>query len=180
MGEQARIDPETAEVITKAAVQTVMTYLETERVKQQKAKRDRRLRNTKLLLRNYRSFKLHCADVEADLDRLEDPDGLEELDTEEFAVAAIKRSKERTLAMVRYIDHMLEVYRIICERSGKHEDLRRFKTIHAMYIEEPKKTAEEIAECHQLDIRTVYRDIGDACKSLSSLIFGIDGVRMIE
>lgn len=177
---QTALSPKLMEEVTRTAVQTALDYLEKEKQKQQKAKRDRRLRNTKLLLRNYRSFKLHCADVKTELEKLTDSKILNDLDADEFAVESVKRSKERTLAMVKFIDQMLEVYRIYCERSDRPEEIRRYKTIHMMYIADEKFTAEKIAECQKTDTRTVYRDINKACQTLSALIFGIDGIRMIE
>lgn len=178
------MNPKILEQVTRisaeTAVQAALEFLEKEKLKQQKAKRDRRLRNTKLLLRNYRSFKIHCSDVKAELEALCDPDLLEDLDSDEFAIESIKRSKERTLAIINFVDQMLEVYRIMCERSDKPEDIRRYKTIHMMYISDEKFTIEQIAEGHNIDIRTVYKDINKACNVLSALIFGVDGVRMIE
>jgi hypothetical protein len=174
----AQLDKETLEIISKAAVQAVMEHMEAERLKLQKSRKDRRLRNTKMLLRNYRAFVIHCRDVAADLEKLNDAELLEELDTEELALESIKRSKKRTLAMVQYVDHMLEVYRIICERSGKPEDMRRFQVLHGMYIAESKEPVEDIAQRQSIDSRTVYKDLHRACESLSGLIFGIDGVRM--
>lgn len=178
--QSATLSAKILEEVTRTAVQTAFDYLEKEKQKQQKAKRDRRLRNTKLLLRNYRSFKLHCADVKTELEKLTDSKILNDLDADEFAVESIKRSKERTLAMMKFIEQMLEVYRIICERTDRPEEIRRYKTIHMMYIADEKYTAEQIATCHKIDVRTVYRDVNDASKALSALIFGVDGIRMID
>ena len=169
-----------AKISAETAVQTALDYMEKENQKRQKLKRDRRLRNTKLLLKHYRSFVIHCQDVKTELEKLADPEVLRELDTDEFAVESIRRSKQRTLAMVNFIKQMLAVYRILCEQSGKPEDIRRYNTIHMMYIAEEKFTAEQIATCHKVDVRTVYRDVNDAAKALSALIFGVDGIRMAE
>lgn len=149
--------------------------------KHQKERADRRLRNTKLLLRKYRSFKLHCKDIKLELEYYESRDEiLAMIEDDEQIVESIKRSKRRTLAMVNFIDQMLEVYRIMCERSRKPEEERRCDIIHKMYIADEKMTAEAIAECHLIDTRTVYRDINKACETLSALMFGIDSVKMID
>ncbi|WP_143331966.1 hypothetical protein [Domibacillus antri] len=168
------------EIASKTAVSEALTFLEKEKKRQQKQKRDRRLRNTKLLLRNYRSLKLHCADLrmeiadlDQELDRVLEAD---ELDTDAFAIESIRRSKKRTLAMVSFVDRMLAVYETVCQQSGKEEDLRRFQTIYQMYISPDKKTAAELAERHYTNIRTVYKDVDSACKTLSGLIFGIDSI----
>ena len=177
---KTKTDQKLVEKVAAIAAEKALEFLEKEKERRQKQKRDRRLRNTKLLLKNYRAFKLHCQDVKEELEKLQDPEFLEELDADEFAIESIKRSKERTLAMVRFIDQMLLVYRIVCEQSGKPEDLRRYQTVYWMYIADEKKTADEIAEGHNIDRRTVYKDINNACQALSALIFGVDGIRMIE
>ncbi|MCM2675592.1 hypothetical protein [Alkalicoccobacillus plakortidis] len=174
IGEVARISAETAVV-------TAMKYIEDERKKAEKQRKDFRLRNTKLLLKNYRSFMMHGDDIHEELKEIEVPnDMFEEMHSNEFVVEAIKRSKERTLAMIKFMDQMLQVYRILCEESGKDEDLRRYQTIHKMYIAEEKISVENIAECHKTNVRTVYRDVNEAVKTLSVLVFGVDGIKLIK
>lgn len=180
MGASSTKDKMTVEQITKTAVATALEFMEKERQRQQKGKRDRRLRNTKLLLRNYRKFKIHCEDNIHDLEELRDPDSLEYLDTDDLVIESIIRNKERTAVMLKYIDRMLQIYRILCEQSNKPEDLRRYRIMFDFYIVDEEKTVEEIAKCQNVDSRTVYRDVNKSCESLSSLIFGIDGIRLID
>lgn len=168
---------ELIEHVARVAAQTAIEYIEKQREERQKNKVDRRLRNTKLLLTNYRSFKLHCLDVKNELDLVSDPELLENLDTDEFIVEAIKKSKARTLAMVRFIDRMLIIYKSICEASTRTDEARRYDTIHKLYISEEKFSAEMVATCHKIDPRTVHRDVNKAINTLSSLIFGVDSIR---
>ncbi|MFS1514577.1 HTH domain-containing protein [Chengkuizengella sp. SCS-71B] len=165
------------ERITKVAIETALEFLEKEEQKKQKVKKDFRLRNTKLLLKNYRSFLLHCEDLKDEIEEIE-MQVLDELYTEEIAIESIKRSKQRTLTIVQFIKKMLGIYQVLCEKSNRPEEIRRYKIIEMMYISEEKFTAEQIAECQLIDVRTVYRDINEACKTLSVLIFGVDAVRL--
>lgn len=163
--------------IVKVAVQTAIDYME-QKIKEDRKKRvDRRLRNTKLLLINYKNFKLHCSDIKDELTKLDDPDLLDNLDTEELVIESIKRSKQRTLVMVRFIDRMLEIYKRLALTSSKPEEKRRYETIYKLFITEEEFTAEMVAKCHNVDKRTVHRDVKDAVESLSALIFGIDSIR---
>lgn len=146
-----------------------------EQNQQQKKRHDWRLRNTKLLLRHYREFVEHSEELKLSLQ--EESEALDDLYTDELTVEAIKRSKQRTLAMVKFIQQMMQVYRIRCEK-GTDDDLRRFKVVHAMYIATEKMTVEEIAKCNSIDTSTVYRDINNAVKSLSVLVFGVDAIRL--
>lgn len=179
MRQQQALSPEMIEEITRAAVQAAMEFQVKERQKQQ-TNRDRRLRNIKLLLKNYRNFKKHCDTLTVELDNLDDAWMLNELGAEELALDSIKRSKVRTRAMVKFIDRMIAVYRIICEQSGREEDKRIFQSVHLLYLDEERSTAKEIAKCHKTDTRTVYRDVDKACEALASLIFGIDSIRFVE
>ncbi|WP_010271376.1 hypothetical protein [Paenibacillus senegalensis] len=165
--------------IAKVAAELALDFYKKEQERQNKLKRDRRLRNTKLLLRNYRKFKIHCEENTQSLKVLQDPNSLEHINIDELVIESIIKNKERTAAMIAYVDRMIDIYRVMAERSSKPEDLRRFKIMHDYYIAEEIINAENIAACHFIDKRTVYRDINKACEALSSLIFGVDGIRMI-
>jgi hypothetical protein len=166
------------EVISNAAVQAAMDYLENDKQKNQRVKRDRRLRNTRLLLKNYRIFKIHARELKMEIGLLNDEAFLEDLDSDEFAVEAIKKSKARTIIMITFIDQMLEVFRVLSEKSDKPGDKRRYQVIYLLYIADEKLTIEKVAECLNVAPKTITRDIKDAVKTLSALIFGVDGIRI--
>lgn len=163
------------EVITKTAI----AVWEEKKKDQEKKKYDRRLRNIKLLLRNYRSFVKHCGIIKVEIVEINEEIESALLDSDELKLESIKKSKEKTLAMVKFINKMLAVYKATCEQ-GKPEDLRRYEVIHYMYISEEKKTAEEISALQSVAVRTIFLDIEKACKDLSVLVFGIDGVHFVK
>ncbi|MEK5052060.1 hypothetical protein MHH96_01205 [Niallia sp. FSL K6-0212] len=165
-------------VISQAAAQAAFEHLEKEKEKQEKIKHDRRLRNVKLLLRNYRTFAVHTADIKLEINELNAKLDLDELDTDEFAIRSIMKSKELTLAMVKYINKTLEIYRLICEKSDNPEDLRRYKTVYDLYISEQKKTAKELSGGQSVHLRTVYKDVDKACETLVVLMFGVNGIKL--
>lgn len=174
-----RLTEKQIEIISAIAAQEALKHLESEKQKQEKVKRDNRLRNIKLLLRNYRLFSLHAEEIIVEVQEMNALLDLDELETDEFAIESIVRSKKRTFAMIRFINKMLQVYKVLCEQSNNPEDIRSYETVWALYISEQKKTVKEIATCQNVDPRTVYRDIDRACESLSSLIFGVDSIRFI-
>jgi hypothetical protein len=165
------------DIVTKTAVQTALEYLEKEKQKQQKLKRDRRLRNIRLLLKNYRVFVKHAEKIKDELVTFDSKAVMDELYEDDFALESIKRSKQRTLAMVQFMQRMLNVYRIMCEESNNSEEKRRYQVIYAMYLSDKKSTAEEIAKSHFIDRSTVFRDVNKACETLSVLIFGVDAIK---
>ena len=145
---------------------------------------DRRLRNTRLLIRNYRSLIDHCenaiveaADVNSDLfyniDKVEDI-MREVFVVDDLTVESIKRSKERTMVIVAHVKEMLRLFNEHSYNSARPEDSRRADIIHWMYISNTPKTAAELACEYNITERTVYLDVDISMKRLSTLLFGID------
>ncbi|KOS60887.1 hypothetical protein FJQ98_20550 [Lysinibacillus agricola] len=139
---------------------------------------DRRLFNTKILLKNYRHLKMYCDEMKETVDIDEgEPDDLFTTDKEYLSLESIKRSEARTLAMMRFIDNMIKVYEMDCKHLGA-EEVRRYNTLMHFYITEEKKTCAEIAELHHVHERTAQRDLKEAVHAMSVLFFGTDGLRL--
>lgn len=165
---------------TKVAID----YMTEEKKAQQKGRYDRRLRNTRLLLKNYRTFKQHAQGAVFNAKQASENaiDILENLDEftfdDDLYIESIKRSQQRTIIIMRHVDEMLKYYRIACEQSGREDEMRCYRIIMATYIDEERKTAEEIAEAEHIERRTVYKNINSAIKPLSGLIFGVDSLKL--
>lgn len=168
--------------ITEIASEKAIEAYQEKRSTYQKERADRRLRNIKLLLRKYREFKQHCdSEVKLELQYYENRDEmLSIIEDDEHIVESIKRSKKRTLAIIEFIDQMLEVFKIMSQQSDKPEDIRRYEIVYKMYISDSRHSIDEIVTCHKIEPRTVYRDVDKACETLSALMFGIDSIKMID
>lgn len=176
----------TSEIIRIAAEEGAKVALETldkEKKKAQKSRYDKRLRNTKLLLRNYRMFKEHTESAVFEASQL-DENAIDILDmmweqssNGEVFVESIKKSVARTRIIMTHVTDMLDLFESYCYRSNKPEDSRRYRVINALYINDNAMTAREIASTEGIDDRTVYKDVDAACEKLSALIFGIDGIK---
>lgn len=167
-----------AEAGAKAAMET----LEKERQKESLEMSDRRLRNTKLLLRNYRTFKDHAANAVYEVESEEDPlQIIQELmmpdRSPNLFVESIKRSVARTITIVRHIETMLHLYQVYCFQYSSKEDERRWRVIESIYLGDRKVSISELAEREGVVERTIYKDIDVAIERLSALIFGIDGIK---
>lgn len=167
-----------AEIGSKVALET----LEKERKKASREISDRRLRNTKLLLRNYRVLKEHAANAVFEAESEEDPmQIIEDLmmpgRSSELLVESIKRSAARTATMIRHIEAMLRLYRTYCYQYGSDEDERRWRVIYGLYLSNEKATVAELAEEEGVVERTIYKDIDIACERISAFMFGVDGIR---
>ena len=91
-------------------------------------------------------------------------------------VESIKSSSKRTTIMVRHIDKMIDVYRIYCGKMSE-KDKRRYKVIKSLYISKQPMTIAEISKKFGVSKVTIYDDIKIAKERLSSLFFGVDGLK---
>lgn len=153
-----------------------------EELKRYRNKRtDRRYHNTKLLLRNYRNLNVNAEDSVFGRSQMEESaadilTSMMNMYDSEVVVESIMRSATRTAIIVTHVKKMLELYQIYCERSSNPIETRRYNVVYDLYIANIKLNRKEIAEKYNISKETTYKDEKIAIESLSSLIFGIDGV----
>jgi len=169
-----------------AGVQAAADRMEEDRKRERKGRYDRRLHNTRLLLKSYRVLKHHAlgavtTGAQANGIRENAVDILDSLDDvridDTLYIESIKRSQQRTQIIIEHIDEMIRYWRIDCEQSGKEEAIRRYRIIWDTYLGEEPVSADDLAAREHIERRTVYKDIKAAMRPLSALIFGIDGIR---
>lgn len=157
---------------------------EQERKKEYSSRSDRRLRNTKLLLRNYHMLKEHAQNSVFGRTQMEESalDILESMMTmydNEVIIESIKRSATRTAVIVSHVETMFGLYEAYCNKSQNRDiDMRRYEVLWDMYMAVDTLNAKEIAEKQQVSVRNVYKDIKIATETLSALIFGVDGLNV--
>lgn len=178
---------ELREIYEKAAAigaREALKAFEQERKKEYNGRADRRLRNTRLLLRNYRMLKEHAENSvfgrvqmqESALDILE---SMMSLYNDEVIIQSIKNSATRTAIIVSHIETMFELYYSYCERSVKREiDLRRYQVVWDMYMAEETLSAKEVATKQNISRDSVYSDLKIGIERLTALIFGVDGLNV--
>lgn len=168
-----------AEIGAKAA----MERLEEERKSLYHKAINRRLHNTKLLLRNYRMLRENADNSIYGRSQMEESAAdilcnMMNMYDDEVIVDAIKRSATRTAIIVAHIDTMMKLYEAYCSKSGNDLDNRRYEIIRDMYIVEDPLTVKEIAKKWHMSKENVYSDIKIASERLSALIFGVDGLKL--
>lgn len=178
--------PNDIQEIIKEAAREAAKEVVTEQERKQNGRADRRRRNTKLLLKNYRMFKQHCTgavyiDEEGENDGREEESALELLDMmlqrhNAITVESIRTSCRRTKIMIRHIDTMLDLYEDYCNRSGSLTLQRGMRIIKAMYIQQEPISAAQLAETENVTVRQIYRDHDSAIEKISALMFGIDAL----
>lgn len=157
---------------------------EQERKKEYGKRADKRLRNTKLLLRNYHMLKEHAENSvfgrtqmeESALDILE---SMMSLYDSEVIIESIKRSATRTAVIVSHIETMFGLYAAYCDKSPNRDiEMRRYEVVWDMYMAEVTLSAKEIAEKQHMSKDNVYADLRVATERLTALIFGVDGLKV--
>lgn len=184
MGKNAVLTNEMIKVASEAGALAGIKAFEARLADFKKERVDRRLRNSRLLLRKYRVFKLHCSNavfVEQDDEYVNVIDILEEIDAygEDLYVESIQRSVRRTQIILKHIDTMLDMYYVYCKHSKNPEDMRHYRVIQALYIDDVELNAKDIAGIEGIAERTVYKDRDKAVGILAGLFFGIDSMGMI-
>lgn len=175
---------EVEDMIAKAALagaSVATDMMEKANRKELKEQKDRRLHNTKLLLRNYRVLKESCMkavykkppkqsteEVINDLMSMKASDGV--------IVNSIKESAERTSIIISHVDRMIDIYRVYCSKYGEKEK-RQYKIIKALYLTKERSSVEDLAKRFKVSKVTVYEDIKIAEERLSALFFGVQGLR---
>lgn len=144
---------------------------------------DWRYHNVKMLLKNYRIFKIHLENAVYEARELDRLDIIEDLmdprkDQNEI-VNSIKRSVERTFVIVKHVEAMCAAYHSYCYKFGGLDDQRRWRVIDELYIRELEPdqkpaTVDEIAQREYITSRTVYKDIDAAVTKLATFFFGVD------
>lgn len=184
-----KFEMETTEIIrlaSEAGAKAALATLESEKKRSVKEWHDKRLFNTKLLLKNYRMLNEHINSAVFEQSKIDEymkesaQDILElmwESNDSSVVVNSIKQSVERTRIIMSHVNMMLDLYETFCMKSSKEEDCRRWRVTKAMYISPVITTAEEIAKEEHIEKRTVYRDIDASVERISALIFGINGLK---
>lgn len=176
-------------VIKETAKQTAKAVV-TEQDMQLEERRDRRLHNTQLLLKNYRKFKLHCTgavytDEEGDHDGSEEEEAIELLDmmmnkNRMAVVESIRMSCRRTKIIMKHIDNVLSMYEVYCNQKADNADgrtaRRECQVLRRYYISDDEPTYDQIAADLQISPRQVYRDLSSATAQVSVFMFGVDAL----
>ena len=189
------VDPKLLNVISKSVeagvndgVKRAIKEIEREKNKKLNEKYDKKIRNTKLLLKNYRKFKRHIKETTYTEEQLETAtvseilDKLYILEDDErddlTIVQAILKSKKRTEIIIQHVDTIIIGYTDNSRKSKDNELKRRVNVINKLFIEGKKaKSYEEIAVEEHASISTIKRDEKRGIKELAILMFGVDGIR---
>lgn len=178
----AKIIHEIVEEAATKATLNALKCLKSEEREKEKKRYDRRLRNTELLLKNYKNFKEHAENaiyLDTELENASLEDKFDEDDNDKMYINSILKTKKRTQIILKHIDRCLEYYECKCLSSEKEEVQRRIKVIKMLYIDDEKMSYLEVAKkLGEISTKTIERAKKVALSELTVLFFGIDGVKL--
>lgn len=172
---------ELSKVAAQIATTTTLKTIEEQRQADAKAIKDRRIHNTKLLLRKYRLFNEHIGSStfkESQINLAMAIDFSQEMydpsNRADQVVNGILNSTKKTKIILSHINSMLHIYEIYCNDNDSEQMKRRYDALYGKYIANERVSYEDMAEKWNVDVRTIQRDIKIAENDFSVLLFGID------
>lgn len=170
-------------VATLASREAVAAY-KSEQKKAETRWHNEKVSATKKKLASYRRVKTSLADTEEFTEDekieyrwkfVEDLMGSahEIMAKSEDTMLGIERKRKKDRFDIQSIDRAMGLYAAEAERSASEEFKRRYREVMARYIEEEEKTVAEIAEMEGITEKTVYKDLGIACKIVATYLLGM-------
>lgn len=163
------------EAISETAAQEALKVYERKNKANHAEYRDWRLRNTKLLLKNYQLLVNHCNGIVEDLQDYENVI----FDPEDLNLQTLMKYKARTKKMLDYFDSIWKSYHLFCKQKGGNI-YRRYTVINKLYILENETKIVDLAVYYGIDESTVRRDEKKATQELSIFLFGIDSLEELS
>lgn len=173
------------ETAAKAASEKAIAVYEKAKKDEYTGRKDRLIRNTALLLKNYRMLKMsadksifaRCQMEESAADIL---DSMMNLYDDRIVIESIRRSATRTAIMVAHVENMISLYEVYCREKNSHTDRRKYEVLYASFIAEKEESVSELADRLCVSEDTIYSDLRMAKEQVSALMFGIDGINLGE
>lgn len=137
------------------------------------SERDTRLRNTTLLLENYRLLKHHCDNVLA----LEDSPKF--FMGERLEIESLMKYRRKTKVMIEYVEKMLDIYMAHCASEGEVAE-RKAKILKKLYIDEPSMNMEQVARFYNVEVPRISKQKKKAIKEFTILLFGAVAIEDME
>lgn len=134
-------------------------------------KKDKRLHNTRLLMKNYNNLKEHINSESENIEIKVNFDDDVEIKSDYIWLESVVRSKARTAKMMQYVDEKIN---FLENKYNDKEEYEKFEAFKLFYIDE--MTNEEIQDelfCGKNSVKK-WRDL--IINELSVLLWGIDAI----
>lgn len=169
--------------LAEASAKEMMKQYLDEKRKEEGRKKDK-VRITKKLLSSYRRAKaaVECETEFTDEEKIElrwkfveDLMGNAEklVSDSEMLISNSEQKRKENLYCIHCIETAIRLYREECDKITNEEGKRRFRELYALYIADEPMTVPEIAAAENVSEKTVYKDIGIACKIIAVYLLGM-------
>lgn len=146
---------------------------------------DTRIKNTRLLLKNYRNFVKSCEQAvctEKELETATVEDILDKIYCTAYdeitVVQSILASKKRTEIIIAHIKKVINFYIYEADSSKSEEKWRKAHILEDLYVKgKYKPKMYEMSEKYHISERQINRDRNSAIEEIAVFMFGIDGIR---
>ncbi|MBL1223722.1 hypothetical protein [Enterococcus sp. BWR-S5] len=155
------------QIISEVASREAAKHVDQKEKRQKAEQRERNLKNTDLLMKNYTKLKAMAEEYETEVDEYEDT----VLDLSTLSLETLEKYHFKTVKMMKHVDAMVRAYEWNCGK-GLPEEKRRFEVLKYRYLVDEKLTAKQLCEKLFVDQKTVYRDTKAAIRDMSVLLFG--------
>lgn len=163
--------------LSKAEVQRIAHAVVVESNKTRReakaAERDDRLRNTKLLLKEYPKLKAH---VEANPEVFLTDDEYKMLTGVEPKPRELAKYHVKTHHMLQYVDQLLSAYEAYC-KGGTEVDQRRWTIVEDSYLKTPRLSTVKQAKKWGIVESRIRQEQTQAAQELSVMLFGVAGLK---
>lgn len=139
----------------------------------QKEERDERLRNTKILLKEYPKLKAH---VEANPEVFLTDDEYKMLTGVSPEPRELAKYHVKTHHMLQYVDQLLSAYEAYC-KGGTEMDCRRWTIVEDSYLKTPRLSTVKQAKKWGVVESRIRQEQTTAAQELSVMLFGVAGLK---
>ena len=161
-------------IIAEAASEVATKLWEKKKKREKADQRERNLKNTDLLMKNYTKLKAMTEEYEHGVEEYEDS----VLDLSELNLETLERYHFKTVKIMRHVDIMLRAYEWSCSK-GTVEEKRRFEVLKHRFLIDEKLTVKQLCEKLNVEQTAVYRDIKASIRDMSVLLFGAAAIDFV-
>lgn len=172
--------------IATIAGEEAIRIFRTEQVKSEKkhARENDKIRKTKKMLDSYRRMKATLSEeaefteeeqIEYRWKFIQDLMGnvSETINKSEKTIKDVEKRRQENLYCIYRIEKAVEMYQEECKKSKSEEAKRRYRELRMMYLDEREYSVQEISQVEKVSDKTVYKDLGIACKIVAVYLLGI-------
>lgn len=164
------------EKLSKEQIELITHAVAKEQAKQHRhrvtVEKDERLRNTKILLREYTKLKAH---VDSNPEAYLSSDEYETLTGKQVEEHELAKYHVKTAHLMCFVDNILDAYRAWC-LGGSAVERRRWHIVADSWLSGKRLTTTAQGEKWNIDHSLITREQTKAVQDLSVMLFGVAGL----